>query len=114
MLWQTAMLWSKASRFVFNGYYHWNLIFFRNDPGKPAIVLHSKEGSIQSDVFGRQLFAIAMMPLCTKMQAAVPRALQPWYADDGVVGVQAQHNAACRKFVIDNGPCNSHLYQSSK
>ncbi len=61
------MLWSKASRFVFNRYRCWNLIFLHDDPGKPAIVLHSKEGSIQGGVFGWQLFAIAMMPLCTKM-----------------------------------------------
>ncbi len=46
------MLWSKASLFVFNRYCHWNLIFLRNDPGKPVLVLHLKGDSIQGGVFG--------------------------------------------------------------
>ena len=72
-----AMLWNKASRFVYNRYCHWNLVFLRDDPGKPAIILHSKEGSIQGDVFGGQRFTIVMIPLCTKMQMVILGALQP-------------------------------------
>ena len=104
MLWQTAMLWPKASRFVFNRYHHWNLVFLRDDPGRPVIVIHSKEGTMQGDVLGGQLFAISMMPLCSNMQAAVPEAVQPWFADDGGSGSTALHNAECCEFVLQHGP----------
>ena len=59
MLWQVVMLWPKAWRFVFNRYRHWNLVFLRDDPGKPAVVLLSKEGTLQGDVFGRRSLQLA-------------------------------------------------------
>ena len=75
ILWKTAMLWPKASRFFSIDIRHWNLVFLHDNPGRPVIVIHSKEGTIQGDVFGGQLFAIGMMPLCSKMRAAVPEAV---------------------------------------
>ena len=114
MLWQTAMLWSKASRFVFNRYWHWNLIFLRDEPGKPAIVIHSKEGTMQGDVFGAQLFAVGMMPLCSKLREEIPEAVQPWFADDGGSGGEARHNAAFCDYVRVHGPTYGYYIQVSK
>ncbi len=56
--------WLQVSQFVFNCYWHCNIVFLRDNPGKPVVTLHSKEGSIQGDIFGGQLFAVTMMPLC--------------------------------------------------
>ena len=77
MLWNVRHRWNKASRFAFNRYKHHNICYLRDDPGKPAYVILSKEGTIQGDVLGAKNYAIAMLPLAEKMRIAVPRPLQP-------------------------------------
>ena len=47
MLWNVAHLWNKGSRFAYNRYRHWGKVFVRDKLGKPAIVIHSKEGISQ-------------------------------------------------------------------
>ena len=45
MLWNVHHRWNKASRFAFNRYKHHNICYLRDDPGKPAYVILSKEGT---------------------------------------------------------------------
>ena len=77
MLWNVRHRWNKASRFAFNRYKHHNICYLRDDPGKPAYVILSKEGTIQGDVLGAKNYAITMLPLAEKMRIAVPRTLRP-------------------------------------
>ena len=82
LLWNVRHRWNKASQFVFNRYHHWNICPLRDDPGKPAHAMLSKEGTIQGDAFGAANYAIAMLPLAEKMRRDIPKTLQPWFADD--------------------------------
>ena len=95
MLWNVRHRWNKASRFAFNRYKHHNICYLRDDPGKPAYVILSKEGTIQGDVLRAENYAIAMLPLAEKMRVAVPETLQPWFADDSALSGTAKDNAAC-------------------
>jgi hypothetical protein len=47
---------------------------------------------------------IFLVPLLKRMQAAVPDALAPAYADDTAAAGKAVHNAACLSFLLCNGP----------
>ena len=89
--------WNAGSRFAFNRYRHHAIIYVNDAPGKPAIILHSKEGVMQGDVYGSILYGVDMMPLAEKMRAAVPQALQPWFADDSSGTGEAVHVAAVFK-----------------
>ena len=55
-------------------------------PGKPVHGIHSKEGTIQSNVFGASNYAVAMLPLEEKMRREIPNTLQPCFADDSTSG----------------------------
>ena len=62
---------------MFNLYRHWNMYYMHGDPGKPAIIVFLKEGTLQSNVFGAMIYAIGLMPLAEQMPTEVLRALQP-------------------------------------
>ena len=47
-----------------------------DDPGKLAIIILLKEGTLQSNVFGAMIYAIELMPLAEQMPTEVLRALQ--------------------------------------
>ena len=69
---------------------------------------------MQGDVFGGQLFAIGMMPLCLKMWRAIPEAVQPWFTSNGGSGGEAKHNAACCYYVREHGPTYGYHIKVSK
>ena len=114
MLWNVAHLWNRGSRFAFNRYRHWGLCLVRDCPGKPAIVIHSKEGVTQGDCFAMSLYGTAILPLATQMREAVPAALQPWYADDSGSAGEARTNAACLDFLVQHGPKYGYFADPSK
>jgi len=51
-----------------------------------------------------QAYGIALLPICISMNAVVPGAFQPWYADDASLVGTAADNARCLAFLVDNGP----------
>ena len=114
MLWNVAHLWNRGSRFAFNRYRHWGLCLVRDRPGKPAIVIHSKEGVTQGDCFAMSLYGTALLPLARKMRDAVPTALQPWFADDSGSAGEARTYAACLDFLVKVGPKYGYFADPSK
>ena len=86
----------------------------RDNPGKPAIVIHSKEGTLQGDVFGAANYAIAMLPLAEKMCAAIPRTLQRWFADNSASGGSAKDNTACLEYLCVYGVRYGHFPSPKK
>ena len=82
MLWNMAHLWNRGSRFPYNCYRHWDRVFLRDEPGKSAISIHSKEGIAQGCVQSINVYAVGTLPLEHDMRKAIPQALQLWFADD--------------------------------
>ena len=82
MLWNVAHRWHQGSRFAFNRYRHWGICLVRDDPGKEALVIHSKEGITQGDCFAISFYGVTLLPLATRMLEVIPHALQPWCPDD--------------------------------
>ncbi|KAL7528845.1 hypothetical protein ACHAWF_002732 [Thalassiosira exigua] len=82
MLWTVFFQGRKGSRFAFNCYRHHNIAVMVAEPGRPALILHSKEGVVQGCCFGMPLYGIGLMPLCEHVQAQVRCTLQAWYAED--------------------------------
>ena len=80
------------------------VLFGRDKPGNPPIVIHSKEGITQGDCRAMSVYGVALMPLAEKMAEEVPGALQPWYADDSAACGTALDNAKCLEFLIREGP----------
>ena len=95
MLWNVDHLWNRGSCFAFNRYRHWGICIVRDRPGKPLIVLHSKEGIKQGDCFAMSLYGVALLPLANKMREEHPSALQP----SGAAG-EASANAGCLDFLV--------------
>ena len=93
MLWNMAHWWNWGSRFTFNQYRHWVRCLVRLEPGKSALMIHSKEGITQGDCLAMSLYGVALMPLASKMCEAIPKALQPWYCDDAGAAGKALPNA---------------------
>jgi hypothetical protein len=104
MLWTAADRWTKASRFAFNRYRHQNIVYVRDRPGKPPFWILSREGIAQECSLSMNLYGVALLPLLKRMQAAVPDALAPAYADDTAAAGKAVHNAACLSFLLRHGP----------
>ena len=75
------------------------MCLLRDNPGKLTIVIHSKEGTLQGDVFRSANYPIAMLPLAEKMRAAIPRTFQPCFADDSASGGAVEENTACLKYL---------------
>ena len=50
------------------------------------------------------LNGVTLLPLLKRMQAAVPDALAPTYADDTAAAGKAMYNAACLSFLLRYGP----------
>ena len=49
MLWNVAHIWNKGSRFVYDCYSHWGKVLVCKKPGKPAIIIHSKDGLYEGE-----------------------------------------------------------------
>ena len=99
-----AHRWAKGSRFAMNRYRHYTMVWVRDEPGKPPILLLCKEGIPQGCTLSMFSFGVGTMPLCEKMRQAVPEALQPWYADDAGAAGKARAGARCLEYLVEHGP----------
>ena len=105
MLWTAAHCWTKASRFAFNRYRHQNVVFVRNQPGKPPIWILSGGGGItQGFSLSMNLYGVALLPLLKIMQVTVPDALAPAYVDGTAATRKAVLNVACLSYLLCPGP----------
>ena len=114
MLWNVFHRWRKGSRFAFNRYRHHNIVVMVDEPGRPARILHSKEGVAQGCCFGMFLYGIALMPLCERVRARVQGALQTWYADDALGAATARLNAKVMRALVALGPRYGYFASSEK
>jgi hypothetical protein len=114
MLWNVAHRWHRGSRFAFNRYHQWGICLVHDEPGKEALVIHSKEGITQGDCFAMSLYGVALLPLATRMREVVPHALQPWYADDAGAAGEARWNAACLNYLVRHGPRYGYFFEPDK
>ncbi len=99
---------------MFNWCRHWVQCLVRSEPGKPALVIHSKEGITQGDCLAMSLFGVALMPLASKMGEAIPEALQPWYCNDAGMAGKAMPNAWCLNFLEKFGPPYGYFLKPGK
>ena len=49
------------------------------------------------------MYGVALLPLASKMQEAIPKALQPWYCNDAGAASKALPNAKCLNFLMKFG-----------
>ena len=106
MLLRVAENWAKASRFAFNCYHHFLLVFFV-DPGCAIIVILGKEGICQGCTHGLKIYAVTLLPLVRFMQEKVRGCTKPWYDDDCAVVGQPVQKAAVISIVKKVGPAFS-------
>jgi hypothetical protein len=103
MLWTVAHCWMKASWFAFNRYCHQNIVFVREWPGKPPIMILCREGIAQGCSLSMNLYGVPFLPLLKRMHKAVPDALALAYTDDTAAAGKAMHNAACLSYLLCHG-----------
>jgi hypothetical protein len=60
------------------------------------------------------LYGVALMPLASKMQEAIPKALQPWYCNDTGAAGKALSNARCLDFLMKFGPAYGYFSKPGK
>ena len=92
----------------------WGICLVRDRPGRPTIVIHSKEGITQGDCFAMNLYGVALLPLAKQMRSKFPTALQPWFADDSGAAGEAEANAGCLDFLVKHGPKYGYFAEPSK
>ena len=90
------------------------MCILRGDPGKPVIIILSKEGTLLGNVFGAANYAIAMLPLAEKIRATILQVLQPWSTDDLQSRGAAEENIACLKYLCTHGPRYEYLPNPDK
>ncbi|KAL7549341.1 hypothetical protein ACHAWF_012611, partial [Thalassiosira exigua] len=103
MLWTVRHRTPKLSTFAFNCYHHEVRLVCRR-PGKPALILLSKEGVTQGDPFAMALYGITLCPLAEHLREGFPEVLQPWYADDAAMMAAAAEVACCMVELMRVGP----------
>ena len=103
MFWTICHHWLKGSHFSFNCYRHQLLLIIRNR-GKPASILHSKEGITQGDPLAVLLYGTALTPLVEHLRKDYLDILQPWCADDAAFIGPAKRNAQLLNQIIKYGP----------
>ena len=114
LLWQLYHRWRRGSRFAFNRYRHHIVTYVRGRPGEAPITLLSREGIAQGCTHGMCAYCVALMPLIERLNAAVPEALLPGYADDYTSAGQAQANVSALRFLVENGERYGYYPEPSK
>ena len=76
-LWNTRILWPRASRFLFNSYRGFSFLVIGGHPG----FILSKEGVIQGDPLSMLMYSVSILPLIHFL-IDLKRWSQNWYADD--------------------------------
>ena len=86
LLWNTRILWPRASWFIFNTYRGWSPLIMKNC----NTVLYSQEGIVQGDPMSMFIYAIATIPLIRELEDS-PSCTQVWYVDDSSVAGSLQN-----------------------
>ena len=81
LIWNIHVLWSRASRFIFNTYRGWSPLIF---PGSDAVIF-SFEGVVQGDPLSMFSYAVATIPLIRQLEDSSSSRTQLWFADDSSV-----------------------------
>ena len=114
MLWTVRHRWPAGARFSFNCYRHSALLVVRHDDSHSCELLHSREGVTQGDPLAMVLYGLALVPLAENLRAAVPEALQPWYADDAAVAGRAGDIAKVMARLQEWGPARGYFPEPEK
>ena len=112
-LWTVAHRWSKAARFFFNTYRHWNKIMVRRPGGEPEYY-YSKEGVVQGDPLAMMIYAVTLLPLAERIRADVREVVQPFYADDLALYGRARFIAKAMALVVRLGPSVGYFPEPDK
>ena len=59
-------------------------------------------------------YAVGTLPLVNDMRAAIPEALQPWFANDAGAAGKAKYNAACMVYLDIHGPQFGYYLEQAK
>ena len=76
-IWNSRILWSRSSRYIFNAYQGYAMLFIA---GSKAYIL-IREGVTQGDPMAMLVYGIAILPLTKKLKN-LEKWKQNWYADD--------------------------------
>jgi hypothetical protein len=113
MLWTVKHRWANGARFAFNCYRHSVVLILRR-PGKPCLIILSKEGVTQGDPLAMLLYGVALIPLAAALRAAVPTVVQPWYADDAAMSGPAIDIAPAMRLLEKLGPLRGYYPEPAK
>jgi hypothetical protein len=104
-----AMLWTIRHRrangalFRFNCYRHSAQLILRRRDGNCTVLL-SREGVTQGDPLSMVLYGLSLTPLAEAIRNAVPRTVQPWYADDAAMVGPIPSLATAQRLLLQLGP----------
>ena len=76
-MWNCRVIWSRASRYIFNAYRGYAFLFVAGS----NLVLLSKEGVTQGDPLAMVVYGVGVLPLTRKLKCP-DKWKQNWYADD--------------------------------
>ena len=100
--------------FLYNCYRHWGKVFVRDEPGKLAIIIQSKEEITQGCVQSINACGISTLTLEHDTRAAIPQTLQPWFAHDAGAVDKAKHSTECLEYLVIHGPLFGYYPEPSK
>jgi hypothetical protein len=113
MLWTIRHRWAAGSWFAFNCYRHAAQLVLRRRGG-PCTYLRSEEGVTQGDPLSMVLYGIALVPLAERLRAAVPQAVQAWYADDSAFYGRAAAVDRAMALLAVHGPARGYYPEPKK
>jgi hypothetical protein len=113
VLWTAAHRWTKA-RICLQPLPPPEHSYLHDRPGKPPFRILSREDIAQGCSLSMNFYGVALLPLLKRIQAAVPDALAPAYADDTAAAGKAVHNVACLSFLLRHGPRYSYFPDPGK
>ena len=109
LLWNAHILWPHCSRFLFNTYRGWAVLFVRGS----TEYLYSREGVTQGDPLSMILYAIGILPLIRSLKDP-SRWTQVWYADDASACGELSNIHEWFDLLLHHGPLYGYFPNPSK
>ena len=109
LLWNARILWPRCSRFLFNTYRGWAVLFVRGS----AEYLYSREGVTQGDPLSMFLYAIGILPLIRSLKDP-SKWTQVWYADDASACGELSNIRKWFDLLLHHGPLYGYFPNPSK